>query len=216
MITVLVAVAAVAVVAWFAAGTIWNVRKGSALMRWMQDGGPEGGLRALGERTTVRWLGSTAVEMVIRDAKAPFTGVTLVIFLEARDLPWMWALGRSRGRRDTLIIRAVLRQAPAVELEALDPLSWSGRDALPRVPREWLLREAAAPGGLVVHHASAGALAYAVALLALAERAGLVLRRLSLRRTEPNLQIHVALPAGRQPAREFFEAVHALAERALT
>ena len=185
-------------------------------MRWMQGGGPEGGLRALGERTTVRWLGSTAVEMVIHDAKAPFTGVTLVIFLEARDLPWMWALGRSRGRRDTLIVRAVLRRAPSIELEALDPASWSGRDALPRVPREWLLREAAAPGGLVVHHASAGALAHADALLALAARAGLAVRRLSVLRTEPNLQIHVALPDGRQPAREFFEAMHTLGERALT
>jgi hypothetical protein len=209
--TELIAVAAVAVVAWFAAGTIWNVRKGSALMRWMQ-----GGMSALGERTTVRWLGSSAVEMVIRDAKAPFTGVTLVIFLEPRDLPWMWALGRSRGRRDTLIVRAVLRRPPALELEVLDPLSWSGRDALARVPREWLLREAAVPGGLVVHHASAGALAHADTMLALARRSGLVIGRLSLRRTEPNLQIHVALPDSRQPAREFFEAVHALAELALS
>ena len=36
----LVGVAAVLVVAWFAAGTIVNVRKGRALMRWMQDGLP--------------------------------------------------------------------------------------------------------------------------------------------------------------------------------
>ena len=62
--TELVAIVAVAVVAWFSAGTIWNVRKGRELMRWMQ-----GGLPALGHRTTVRWLGSTAVEMVIRDGK---------------------------------------------------------------------------------------------------------------------------------------------------
>src|SRR5512143_1159603 len=54
----LIAVAAVAVVAWFAWGTIANVRKGRELMRWMQ-----GGLPALGERTTVRWLGSSVVEM---------------------------------------------------------------------------------------------------------------------------------------------------------
>lgn len=209
--TELVGVAAVAVVAWFAAGTIWNVRKGSALMRWMQ-----GGLPALGSRTTVRWLGSTAVEMVIRDAKAPFAGVTVVIFLEPRDLPWMWALGRSRGRRDTLIIRGVLRRAPAVELEVLDSVSWSGRDALPSVPREWPVRQAAGPAGMVVHYASAAALEHADALLALAGRAGLAVRRLSVRRTEPNFQIHLALPDGGQPVREFFEAVHALAELALT
>ncbi|MFI4868276.1 MAG: hypothetical protein ACHQDD_02855 [Steroidobacterales bacterium] len=207
--TELIGIAAVAVVAWFAAGTIWNVGKGRALMRWMQ-----GGLAALGERTTVRWLGSTAVEMVIRDGKAPFAGVTVVIFLEPRDVPWMWALGRSRGRSDTLIVRGVLRAVPAVELEALDPMSWSGRDALRRVPPEWLVRQVVTPGAVVVHHAGTAALAEADALLALAQRAGLAVRRLSVRRTEPHFQLHVSLPDRRRPARDFFEAVHALAERA--
>jgi hypothetical protein len=207
--TELIGIAAVAVVAWFAAGTIWNVRKGSALMRWMQ-----GGMPALGARTTVRWLGSTAVEMVIHDAKPPFSGVTLVIFLEPRDLPW-WPLSRARGRRDILIVRGVLRGVPSVEFEALDPVSWSGRDALGRVPREWAVREAAAAGDLVVHHAGAAALARADALLAFARDAGLAVSRLSVRRAEPNLQVHLALPDGRQPARGFFEAVHALAELAL-
>jgi len=206
----LVGVAAVAVVAWFAAGTIWNVHLGRELMRWMQ-----GGLPVLGERTTMRWLGSTAVEMVIQDGKAPFARVTVVIFLEPRDLPWMWALGRSRGRRDTLIIRGALRAAPPIEFEALDPASWSGRDALPRVPPEWLVRPPAVPGGVVVHGPNAVALARADELLALAQRAGLVAGRLSVRRAEPNFQMHVRLPDRRQPARGFFDAVHAIAQRAL-
>jgi hypothetical protein len=205
-----IAIAAVAVVAWFAAGTIWNVRRGRELLRWMQ-----GGLPLLGERTTVRWLGSTAVEMAIRNGKAPFAGATLVIFLEARDMPWMWALGRLRGRRDTLIVRGVLRRAPAIELEALDPASWSGRDALPRVPPDWPVRQTTLPGGLAVHHANAAARERADALLAQAESAGLSVKRLSVRRTEPNLQLHVLLPDRRQPARDFFEAVRAVAERAL-
>lgn len=208
--TDLIAIAAVALVAWFSAGTIWNIRWGRMLMRWMQDGLP-----ALGQRTTVRWLGSTAVEMVIRDGKAPFTGVTLVIFLEPRDIPWMWAIGRLRGRCDTLIIRAVLRRAPEIELEAFDPASWSGRDALPRVPREWSLRRAKRPGGVVSHYASAEALVRADALLAQAEHVGLAVKRLSVRRSEPNFQLHVSLPDSGQPARDFFEVVHALAERVL-
>ena len=208
--TGIIAVAAVALVAWFAAGTIWNVRRGRLLMHWMQ-----GGLPVLGGRTTVRWLGSTAVEMVIRDGKSPFASVTLVIFLEARDAPWMWALGRGRGRRDTLIVRGVLRMAPQVEFEALDLESWSGRDALPRVPPEWQVRQAEAAGDVVVYYAGAAALACADMLLGSARRTGLVVQRLSVRRTEPNFQIHVPLPDQRQPAREFFEAVHAIAERAL-
>ena len=208
--TEIIAIAAVALVAWFAAGTIWNVRRGRLLMHWMQ-----GGLPVLGERTTVRWLGSTAVEMVIRDGKAPFASVTLVIFLEPRDMPWMWALGRVRGRRDTLIIRGALRRTPEVEFEALDPKSWSGREALPRVPSEWPVRQAAASDDLVVHYASAAALAYADALLAQAQRAGLAVKRLSVRRTEPHFQLHVPLPDQRQPARGFFEAVQTIAGRAL-
>lgn len=207
--TELISVAAIGVVAWFAAGTIWNVAKGRALMHWMQ-----GGLPALGERTTVRWLGSTAVEMLIRDGKAPFARVTVVIFLEPRDVPWMWALGLSRGRRDTLIVRGVLRQVPAVELEALDPATWSGRDALGRVPQDWLVHQAAVPEGVVVHHAGDPARRRAEALLALAQQSGLTVRRLSVRRSEPNFQLHVRLPDRRQPARAFFEVVRALAEGA--
>ncbi len=200
--TELVGIAAVVVVAWFAAGTIWNVHAGRSLMRWMQEGLP-----VLGSRTTVRWLGSSVVEMVIGEAKAPFAGVTVVIFLEPRDLPW-WPLSRMRGRRDTLIIRGVLKRPPAVQLEALDPASWSARDALPRVPKDW----AAQKNGLVILYENPPALERAQALLA---RAGLAVSRLSVRRTEPHFQLHVPLPDRQRPAREFFEMAHALSELAM-
>lgn len=198
--TGLVGIAAVVLVAWFAGGTIWNVRTGRELMRWMQAGLP-----ALGTRTTVRWLGSSVAEMALKDARAPFSSATLVIFLEPRDLPW-WPLSRLRGRRDTLIIRGVLKNAPSIELEALDPASWSGRDALPRVPKRWPARE---DKGLQVFCTDQ---ARAQALLA---KAGPAVRRLSVRRSEPHFQLHVALPDRQRPAREFFEAVRALAELAL-
>jgi hypothetical protein len=203
--TELVAVAAVAVVAWFAAGTIWNVRLGGEVMRWLQ-----GGLPALGERTTVRWLGSSAVELVIDQGKAQFAKVTVVVFLEPRDLPW-WPVSRSRGRRDALILRGSLRRAPGLEFEIVDPASWSGREALPRIPREWQIRD----GKLRIHHESAAALERAEALLERAARAGLAVQRLSVRRAEPNFQFHVMLPDRRGPAREFFDTVQALAESAI-
>ena len=204
--TGLIGIAAVALVAWFAAGTVWNVAKGRAVLSWMQDGLP-----ALGERTTVRWLGSTAVELVIREARAPFASASVVVFLEPRDLPWMWGFGRIRGRRDTLIVRGALRSPPTVEFEALAPASWSGREALGRVPREWPVRGAGPGGRVVIHHANAGALARADELLDLAGRAGLAVRRLAVRRTEPHLQFHVGLPDSRRSARDFFAAVQALA-----
>jgi hypothetical protein len=198
----MVGVLAVALVAWFAAGTIWNVRLGRETMRWMQHGLPR-----LGARSTVRWLGSSVVEIKIAEAQHPFASATVLIFLEPRDLPW-WPLSRLRGRRDTLIIRGALRKTPSLEFEALDPGSWSARDALPRVPREWQIREAE----LSIHHNDAAALERAQALLASA--AGMRVRRLSVRSSEPHFQLHIALPDRSSGAREFFLAVHTLAGRA--
>jgi hypothetical protein len=208
--TELVAPLAILVLVWFAAGTIWNVRKGRALMRWMQ-----GGLPLLGERTSVRWLGSTAVEMAIRDARPPFAHATVVIFLEARDVPWIWALSRRRGRRDTLIVRGALRSAPKGELDAIDPASWSGRDALRGLAASpWQVRDPSAAGELTVYHTSAKGLHRADTLTALARGAGLAVRRLAVRRTAPHFELHVGLPAAGTAAEEFFRAVRALAEHA--
>ena len=209
--TALAAVAAVAVAAWFAAGTIWNVRRGSALMRWMQ-----GGLPLLGERTSVLWRGSSVLEMAIRQAKPPFEQVTLLVVLEPRDLPW-WGLSRLLGRRDTLIIRARLRQTPKTDLEALDPGSWLSRDAARGLaPGEWSLRQPAAPGALPTWYKTPAALAMADALIEMARRSGMTVRRLSVRRTEPHLQLHLALPPAASAAGDFFQAVRALGERAPT
>jgi hypothetical protein len=198
------------VLAWFVAGTIWNVRRGRTLMRWMQQGLP-----LLGDRTTVRWLGSTAVEMVIRQARAPFEQAALVIFLEPRDVPWMWALARARGRRDTLILRGHLRRPPRVDLEALDAGSWSARDARRGLSGEdWSVRAPAARGALEVWTKTPAALARADELLELARGARLGVRRLSARRSEPHLTLHLAPPAEAGSAADFFEAVRSLAEKA--
>jgi hypothetical protein len=201
---------AILVVAWFAVGTIWNVRKGSAVMRWMH-----GGLPLMGERTTVRWLGSTTVEMLIREATPPLETVTVVVFLEPRDIPWMWALSRGRGRRDTLIVRGSLRTAPRNDVEVLDPASWSGRDALRRsADEDWLMREPSSVEGLSVYYKTPAALQLGDALIDLARRADLTVRRVSVRRTGRGFQAHLALPPATAGAGDLFAAVQALAQRA--
>jgi len=199
------------VMAWFAAGSIWNVRKGKSTLRWMQ-----GGLHLLCERTTVRWLGTTAVELALVKPKAPFEEVTLVIFLEPRDVPWLWGYSRSRGRRDSLILRAKLRRAPHGDLEALDRSSFAGRDALRRMASErWSVREPGAPGARPVFYKVESSLPLADDLLELARAGGLTVRRLSVRRAEPHLQLHIDLPAASAPAAEVFAAVRTIGERAL-
>jgi hypothetical protein len=104
---------------WFALGTGYNVRRGNDVLRWLQTGLP-----ILGRRTTVRWLGSSAVELKLAEAKEPFREATVLVVLEPRDVVWLWALSRARGRRDVLIVRADLRRAPRLELEAFDPAGW--------------------------------------------------------------------------------------------
>jgi hypothetical protein len=200
-----------AFMAWFAAGSIWNVRKGKAVLRWM-----EGGLPLVAERTTVRWLGTTGVEMSIARAKKPFDQATLVIFLEPRDVPWIWGPARARGRRDTLIFRAQLARSPAFDLEALDMASWSGRDAQPRVRDErWSVREPTIGGDVRLFFKIEGAVALADTLLGLAREGGMTVRRLSVRRGEPHFQIHVDLPSVSTSGAEFFKTVRAIAERIL-
>lgn len=208
--TALLTVSALLVVGWFAGGTFWNVRKGSAVMRWMH-----GGLPLMGERTTVRWLGSTSVEMSIQRAKSPFERVAVLIFLEPRDLPWMWALSRSRGRRDTLIVRGNLRDAPRTDVEVLDRSSWSGRDAMRRIASgDWLVREPAPTETLSVYYKTPAGLTLGDAMVDLAGRAGLTVRRLSVLRSEHGFQVHLALPPTTSAAKDVFGAFQTLAQRA--
>jgi len=198
------------VMGWFAGGTIWNIRKGNAVMRWMQ-----GGLPLLGERATVRWLGTTAVEMVIAKAKPPFQKVTLVIFLEPRDVPWNWGLTRLQGRRDTLIIRTQLSASPHTDFEAMDRATWSGRDILRRIASErWTVTEPSDGGSLPIYHKTAAALDRAKVLLDQARQAGFSVWRLSVRHTEPHFQLHLPLPSASASARDFFQTILAMGEHA--
>ena len=57
------------VTGWFALGSAANVKRGNRALKWMQ-----GGLKMLGDKATVRWIGTTAVDLGIAQAKAPRAG----------------------------------------------------------------------------------------------------------------------------------------------
>jgi hypothetical protein len=110
------------VMLWFALGTQRNIRKGNDLLRWLQTGLP-----LLGRRTTMRWLGSSAVELGIVEPVPPFREATVVVVLEPRDVSFLWAYARRRGRRDFMIVRMNLVAAPRFAIEVRDPHGWTGR-----------------------------------------------------------------------------------------
>src|SRR5215211_2091124 len=106
-------IALLIVMLWFAFGTQRNIKRGNAVLRWLQTGLP-----TLGRRTTLRWLGSSAAELKLRQARDPFRQAEIVVVLEPRDVSVLWAWGRAHNRRDFLILRGELVRPPAFELEA--------------------------------------------------------------------------------------------------
>jgi hypothetical protein len=114
-------IAAMAVVLlWFTFGTQANIRRGNRLLAWLQEGLP-----TLGPTTTLRWLGSSVAELKIVTPSHPFREALVLVVLEPRDLGALWALARSRGRRDFLVLRLSLVRSPLHRADAVDPRAWT-------------------------------------------------------------------------------------------
>lgn len=199
-------VVVVFVVGWFAIGTQYNVRKGHEAMRWLQEG-----LSLVGEKTTLRWLGSSVVELKIQQAQAPFSRADVLFVLEPRDVSIIWLFARFRRRRDLFIFRASLRRTPQLELEAFDPSAWSAHGIERKLKAEqWTPFPAPAP---LVGYARASS-PRASELVASSSVEGCPLVRLAIHRSEPNLEIQWPLDQLRkQSARAVLEIVRGIAER---
>jgi hypothetical protein len=196
----------------FALGTHRNVRKGNDLLRWLQ-----GGLPLLGARTTLRWLGSTAAILKIGEAKDPFREAEVVVVLKPRDVTFLWAWARAKGREDFLILRGRLRAAPRFEVEVGDRRGWTGMERMRRLDLEtWLEEDWDDPNVKVVHSRDADP---AVARQAWEEltAASQGVWRLSVRRDNPHLEVHVVPPdTGSVPAERLVEAFRRLATSVTT
>lgn len=203
-------IAALAVILlWFTFGTSANIRKGNRVLRWLQDG-----LGVLGPKTTVRWLGSSVAELQLVDPAAPFREALVMVVLEPRDLGAFWALARSRGRRDFLVLRLSMLRSPICRAEAVDPRAWTAghlADADDRPPQHGTWTDG---GGVNVELGYDPEFA-AGELKRLWERLRLVSGgawRLSVRPTVPHLEVHLLLPdLERVSSRRLLDEVHELA-----
>jgi hypothetical protein len=200
------ALVVVAVVGWFAVGTQVNVRKGHKALEWLQ-----GGLKQLGEKTTLRWLGSSAVELKIQSANAPFRNAEVVVVLEPRDVSLLWAFYRARGRRDLLIVRGQLRHPPAFELEAFDPRCWSARGLEARLRfRNW--NQIELPSSSLLAY-TAGKPVNVAGLLETVSLNCCTPARFALRRSEPNFEVHWNLAdVQRMPANDVLKNLSNVSE----
>lgn len=202
---------------WFAIGTQVNIRRGNAVLRWLQ-----GGLPVLAPRTTLRWLGSSVAELTLVDLSPPFGAVQVMVVLEPRDVSVLWAWARARGRRDFMIVRANLRRAPRVEFDAIASSAWASdiveeriRDRL-QGPSDWQRDRWVTGTNQDVAAAVAPGIEVTVARRAWAalERTGVSVWRLSVQQTVPHLELHVLPPARNADAGQFARAVRDLAAEA--
>ncbi len=196
----------IAIVGWFALGTHLNVRKGHLFLEWLQSGLP-----LVGEKTTLRWLGSSVVQLQIENARAPFRRVEVLVVLEPRDVPPLWLLSRLRGRRDLLIVRTELRSVPELQVEILDRQAWSTRAVDKEVQQQWQLVPYENPR---FHVYALPPVANVAELVAEAGRPGLSLVRIGVRRAKNSFEMQWQLtsrPASE--ARAVFETVQRLAEK---
>jgi hypothetical protein len=192
---------------WFALGMITNLRRGDAILKWMQ-----GGLPLIGQRTSFRWLGTSVAEMGIAKAKRPFQRLETLLVLRPRDVFWMTILALAQRREDILIFRAYLSTPPRLDLELADPKSWSGRTALNQVrDRGWEGMDyqglrLMTPKGLL-NLAATTLDQLGPSMQSLSPR----YIRLSLRKTAPNLEIHLPFPDPRKTdARAYFQSLSEL------
>lgn len=196
---------------WFFVGTQWNVRKGDAILKWLNQG-----LSLVGEKSTMRWLGSSVMELKIAKAKDPFrTAETLALF-EPRDVFFTWGVSHWQGRRDTIIFRAQLRSAPTFDLEVFDPQGWTTRTSESALRQKNWTRTDLTAGQPLVAYSSGAWKGDPHVLVDIAARGGGRLLRLAVRRNVPNLEVHWILPdLQSHPARELFTTLRKIGEQVL-
>jgi len=198
------------VMGWFAVGVIWNIRRGNAVLRWIQ-----GGLPRLGEKTTLRWLGTSVVELSIQKAKAPFRQVQVMLVMTPRDVPWLWLMAAWRGRKDLLIVRGQLQSAPRLEYEVASPQSWTGQRSIAEArSRRWGEQVEGDHVFLAPTPSLAVSRPGALDLLGSARKSFPGVWRLALRRETPQFELHLPLPNAQGDAAEYIEAIRHVAQRA--
>jgi hypothetical protein len=211
-VTNILIVLILAVIGWFGFGTIANVRAGNRVMKWLREG-----LAGIGEKTTMNWIGSAAIQFKIAKAKGAFRDAETVFAFEPRDVVLLWLFARLQGRRDLMIFRATLNNAPDFELEIFDPQSWLAAHPQKEIRhKNW--QPVALPAQFKVQAYYSGAVDVALvqSLINLATRAGAKLTYLSIRRSLPNLQAHWLLPdPDKVSARALFSDLRELGNQAI-
>jgi hypothetical protein len=171
---------------WYGSGYLYNRTRGQRLFRWL-----EAGLEVLGDEHESGWLGSpaTGARVNILHADPPFRRLEITLLLENREMLPLWLLGRLRGRRDGLIIKATLRSPRHTEVEIV-PASRQTAQGLHREQEgPWKWQQG--PHGLAIAYRGSGARSQVAGLETWVQAYGACLRRFSWRKSDPHIQLQM-------------------------
>lgn len=191
-------------VLWYFIFSMINRRRGLGMYHWLRAG-----LEQLGEVSQAAWIGSSGsgARLVLEKPEKPFQRIEAIYLLESREILPLWIFNRLRGRRDELILKAALRGAPAVEIEA----GHSGdRDLAATLAQNDRLsyNRSSDSGGLEIAWRGHGAEGLPDSFRQFVNQYPQRLVRVSLQRKSPHLIVRLQLPDVRtEQAADFFAAL---------
>lgn len=197
-----------ALLLWYLIGMQFNIRRGRRALRWLEQGLP-----VFGEKAALNWSGVSHVEVQVHKAKDPFRSADVVIDLMPREIPFWWFWKKHARRRDVIIVRAQLRAAPRFDLVSYSPHVRADEQLKRSGAGQWT----AVQGGLAnaMNADIRGSISpYAVnRLIVQTTLDGMILTRLIVHRSAPNLEVHYLLPPFEQVSpQRVFTSIHQLGE----
>jgi hypothetical protein len=116
---------------WYAAGLHLGRRRGAQLVRQVRDS-----VLPLGGSATIQWIGRSAFRVEAKDLGGPFSVLGVSVLLEPRETFLLWLLGRLGGRRDWLVLSAVLSGPAGPAFQVYHPHRRGAADAVHRIRTE--------------------------------------------------------------------------------
>jgi len=193
---------------WYFIGMQYNIRRGRRALKWLEQGLP-----IVGEKAALNWTGVSSVHVQVHKAKEPFRSADVVITLVPREIPFWWFWKRGAIDKDTLIVRLQLRTAPRFDLVSHSPHVRADEQLKRSGSGQWT----AVQGGLAnaMNADIRGTISpYAVnRLIVQTTLDGMILTRLIVHRSAPNLEVHYLLPPFQQVSpQRVFTSIHQLGE----
>lgn len=176
-------------VLWYFIFATYNRRRGIRIFRWLQRD-----FSKLGDSKNIKsgWIGSSGsgAQIVVQPARPPFHRLELLYLLQSRELAPLWLINILRGKRDLMIVRAVLPRPAGGEVEVMPPNNRALNKMRQETAAPWTFADG--PHGLTIVHRGASA-EQVKWLKPFLDKYGLELRRLSWGPKEPHLLIVLRL-----------------------